>query len=223
MMGNIDLQLTAKRIRLRRDELRMTLAEVGNAAGIAASTVQRYEAASISRPKIPVLKAIAGVLKVSPQWILGFSDDMTVESVKPPANVIPADMSDTVPVPVIGRVAAGLACYAEEHIEYYEPVSRALLSSGDAYVYLQVTGASLSPLIMEGDLVLVRCQDMVDNGKYAVVLIDGEDGVVKRVFFSNGRIELRSENPYYPPRIFGGEDMSRIRSFGKVVDSKRKL
>ncbi|MGN0666919.1 MAG: LexA family protein [Huintestinicola sp.] len=222
-MGSIDLELTAKRIRLRRDELRMTLAEVGNAAGVAASTVQRYEAASISRPKIPVLKAIAGVLKVSPQWILGISDDMTSECVKHPDNVIPVDMSDTVPIPVIGRVAAGLACYAEEHIEYYEPVSRDLIISGEDYVYLQVKGDSMSPLIMEGDLVLVRCQDMVDNGTYAVVLIDGEDGVVKKVFFSNGRIELRSENPYYPPRIFEGEDMSRIRIFGKVIESKRKF
>ena len=81
----------------------------------------------------------------------------------------------------------------------------------------------MSPKILEGDLVLVRCQDIVDSGDYAVVLIDGEDGVVKKVMLGRDYVELISENPYYPPRRFEGSDMDRIRIFGKVVESRRKF
>ncbi|MGN0641905.1 MAG: LexA family protein [Huintestinicola sp.] len=226
-MDECNLKEIAWRIKSRREELKMTLAEVGNLAKVAASTVQRYEAASISRPKIPVLIAISDALKVNPDWILGKSEEKELKAApgyrRLPDNMFDADLSDTVGIPVIGRVAAGYACHAEENIEWYEPVSKEVINSSDRYVYLRVTGDSMSPLIMEGDLVLVRCQDMVDNGTYAVVLIDNEDGVVKKVFFSKGKIELRSENPYYPPRVFEGEELSRIRIFGKVIECKRKF
>ena len=66
-------------------------------------------------------------------------------------------------------------------------------------------------------------EDIVDSGTYAVVIIDNEDGVVKKIYMSKGRIELRSENPYYPPRIFEGEECARVRIFGKVIECKRKF
>ena len=77
--------------------------------GVAPSTIQRYEAGSIARPKIPVLKAIASALGVSYSWITGGADEIA----NMPANAYPADMSGNVRIPVIGRVAAGLACHAD--------------------------------------------------------------------------------------------------------------
>lgn len=207
--------LAGNRIKDRRCELKMTLAELGNAIGVAPSTIQRYEAGSIARPKIPVIKAICSALDISYEWVTGHSDI--------PSNAFRAGGQPGVRIPVIGKVAAGLACHAEEYIEGYETVPASDISSGEDYVYLRVSGDSMSPMILEGDLVLVRCQDIVDNGTYAVVIIDNEDGVVKKIFMSKGRIELRSENPYYPPRIFEGEECARVRIFGKVVECKRKF
>lgn len=140
-----------------------------------------------------------------------------------PANAYPADMSGNVRIPVIGRVAAGLACHADMDIEGYEYAPAEDINPDENYVYLRVKGDSMSPLILEDDLILVRCQDIVDSGTYAVVIIDNEDGVVKKIYMSKGRIELRSENPYYPPRIFEGEECARVRIFGKVIECKRKV
>ena len=187
--------------------------------GVAPSTIQMYEAGSIARPKIPVLKAIASALGVSYSWITGGADEIA----NMPANAYPADMSGNVRIPVIGRVAAGLACHADMDIEGYEYAPAEDINPDENYVYLRVKGDSMSPLILEDDLILVRCQDIVDSGTYAVVIIDNEDGVVKKIYMSKGRIELRSENPYYPPRIFEGEECARVRIFGKVIECKRKF
>lgn len=218
-MEKFNKVLAGNRIKSRRLELELTLSEIANMIGVAPSTIQRYEAGSIARPKIPVLKAIASALGVSYSWITGGADEIA----NMPANAYPADMSGNVRIPVIGRVAAGLACHADMDIEGYEYAPVEDINPDENYVYLRVKGDSMSPLILEDDLILVRCQDIVDSGTYAVVIIDNEDGVVKKIYMSKGRIELRSENPYYPPRIFEGEECARVRIFGKVIECKRKF
>jgi SOS-response transcriptional repressor LexA len=63
----------------------------------------------------------------------------------------------------------------------------------------------------------------VDSGAYAVVTIDGNDGVVKRIVYGKNFIELQSVNPMYPPRRFENEEVTRIRVFGVVKEVKRKF
>mgnify|MGYP000585672906 FL=1 len=70
---------------------------------------------------------------------------------------------------------------------------------------------------------LVRCQSSVDSGSYAVVMIDEEDGVVKKIVYGPDFIELHSINPMYPVRRFENEDVTRIRVFGLVREIKRKF
>ena len=79
------------------------------------------------------------------------------------------------------------------------------------------------PDIKENDLVLVKCQNSADSGAIAVVVIDNEDGVIKRVVYDRDFIELQSINPMYPPRRFEKKEMSRIRIFGIVKQIKRAL
>ena len=66
-------------------------------------------------------------------------------------------------------------------------------------------------------------QASVDSGSIAVVIVDDEDGVIKRVVYGDDFIELQSINPMYPPRRFEGRDVLRIRVFGLVKEVKRKL
>ena len=72
------------------------------------------------------------------------------------------------------------------------------------------------PKIENGDIIQVHRQTSVDSGSIAVVLIDGEDGVVKRVEYGNDWIELHSINPMYPVRRFEGADVLRLRVVGLV-------
>ena len=103
-----------------------------------------------------------------------------------------------------------------------EPVDASLLQDGEEYFWLRVTGDSMTPVINDRDLVLVRRQSTVDSGRYAVVLVDGEEGLVKRVVYNEDWVELQSVNPYYPPRRFEGQAAQQVTVVGLVVESKRK-
>ena len=121
----------------------------------------------------------------------------------------------------MGEVSAGLGRYAQDNVVGYIFEDRVGVGSEEDYVYLKVVGDSMYPEFKDGDLVLVKCQPVVDSGCYGVVMVDDELGVVKRIIYGGGFIELQSVNPMYPPRRFEGEDMERIRVFGLVKGMKR--
>ena len=88
---------------------------------------------------------------------------------------------------------------------------------------ITVTGDSMEPILCEGDLVLVRKQTSVDNGSMAVVLVGGEEGLVKKIFYGPDWIELHSLNPAYAVRRFEGPDVMQVAVLGLVMESKRKF
>ncbi len=206
---------TGERIRQLRREHSLTQEELGAKIGVQKAAIQKYEKGTVTNIKRDSLIKLAQILDTTPEYLLGWNEL--------PDNLDPADSSEFVNIPIIGRVAAGVTCFAENNITGYEPVRKKNLSSGEQYAFLRVVGDSMYPVFMEGDLVLVRCQTSVDSGSYAVVTIDDEDGVVKKVVYGNDFIELQSINPMYPPRRFEGEEVLRIRVFGLVKEINRKF
>lgn len=218
MLDNKDIGNKIKNV---RSEKQLTQDDIANAIGVATSTITRYEKGQVKRIKLPVIQAISRYLGVNPAWVIGKSNEKYNNEI---TNIIPID-NDTkfVNIPVVGRVAAGVTCYADMDIIDYEPTSVDSITPGEDYVYLKVVGDSMYPEFKEGDLILIRCQTSVDSGSYAVVIIDGEDGVVKKIVYGQNWIELHSINPMYPVRRFENEDVLRIRVFGLVKEIKRKF
>ena len=165
---------------------------------------------------------ISQALNVSEAWLMGYDVPMQAEQIAP-SNTYPLDDIKFVNIPVIGSVAAGTGCLADNEIIGYEPTDYDDVKDGQEYRYLTVKGDSMYPKFEEGDLVLVRCQSSVDSGSYAVVLIDDEEGVIKKIVYGPNFIELHSINPMYPVRRFENENVLRIRVFGLVRSIKRKL
>lgn len=206
---------TGERIKQLRKKHNLTQEELGAKIGVKKAAIQKYEKGTVKNIKRDSLIALAKYLDTTPEYLLGWEDT--------PSNALFTDESEFVMIPIIGRVAAGLSCFAETNITDYEPVQKNNITSGEQYAFLRVVGDSMYPMFMEGDLVLVRCQTSVDSGSYAVVTIDGEDGVVKKIVYGSDFIELQSINPMYPPRRFEGEEVMRIRVFGLVKEIKRKF
>lgn len=130
---------------------------------------------------------------------------------------------DTVEIPIYGDVAAGIGCFADDNIIGYEDIPQSWVNPYDQYILLRVKGDSMFPKFEEDDLLLVKAQNSVDSGDYAVALIDDENGVVKRIMYGKNWIELISVNPAYPPRRFEGADVMRIRIVGIVKKSIRDI
>ncbi len=203
-----DIKTMGDKMRNKRKELRLTLDDVAHRVKVAKSTIQRYEAGKIETPKIPVVREIAKVLGVSSAWLLGKEDKTVVK--KEYSNI-----------PILGEVSAGMGAWAEGSVEDY--MVETALNPEKEYIYLKVVGDSMYPEFHQGDYVLVECTPVVESGVFAVVIVDDENGVVKKVVYGEDYIELISVNPMYPPRVFKGKDTERIRIFGKVAGLKRSF
>lgn len=210
-----DLILIGNRIKEARKEKDLTLEDIAKKIGVVKSTIQRYEKGLITTPKQPVLAAIAKVLGVGEDWLCGKKDAVKIVVEKK------QEENSMVIVPVLGEVSAGLGRYANDNITGYIFEDKKDLNNDSDYVYLKVSGDSMYPEFKEGDLVLVKCQPTVESGSYAVVTVDDELGMVKRVIYGNGFIELQSVNPMYPPKRYENEESQRVRVFGLVKGIKR--
>lgn len=196
------------RIYTRRKALGLTLQDIADRVHVARSTIQRYEAGTITQMKMPVLYSIAQALSVNPDWLVGKSDVMDTPL---PANVIPMPKHGT--VPLIGAIACGSPILAEENIEEYVDLPKhiradfALTCRGDSMI-----GAD----IRDGDVVYIRQQAAVHSGQIAAVLIDDE-ATLKRVYLQGETVVLQPENPAYPPLIFSGAEAASLRIIGLAV------
>lgn len=120
-------------------------------------------------------------------------------------------------IPVLGHIAAGQPIFADEHIiDYTSLPSTVAKQDASNYFMLVVKGDSMTgSRIFEGDKVLVRKQDTVENGEIAVVNVNGYDATLKKVKkYDDGSVWLYSTNEKYAPIPLND---SHARIIGKVV------
>lgn len=119
-------------------------------------------------------------------------------------------------IPILGRISAGMPLYAEQHIEGYTLTD---LNGGAEYFALRVSGDSMNAArIQDGDVLIVRRQDEVENGEVAVVMVGDEDATVKRFYATGSTVTLmpQSTNPEHQPQIYDASK-TKIRVIGRVV------
>lgn len=123
---------------------------------------------------------------------------------------------DTIDVPIVGNVAAGIPITAiEEHDEMF-PIPSSYANKGSLFM-LRVKGDSMIEAgILDGDMVLVRQQNTCENGDIVVALID-ESATVKTFMNENGIIKLIPQNSSMEPII---PDQCDI--LGKVISLYRQ-
>ena len=197
------------RIEKSRKALGMTQEELANTLGLNKSTIQRYESGKIEKIKLPIIEAMANTLGVRPEYLAGKSEN-------PESNIEVLPNSKVHMIPVFETVSAVFGAYANDCIIDYIPLYIANISDVPDMMCIKVSGDSMYPKIEDGDIIVVRKQSSVDNGQIAVVLIDGEEGVVKKVNSGKNFMELLSINPMYPPRLFENEEVERISIVGLV-------
>lgn len=115
----------------------------------------------------------------------------------PPTPPLPEAEPPADRVPILGNVAAGSPILAEECIEDYLAFDTG--GRSDEYFALRVRGDSMvNAGILNGDLVVVRRQQVANNGEIVVALLEDE-ATVKRLSRRNGRVWLLPENEDYSP------------------------
>lgn len=139
-------------------------------------------------------------------------------------GAIPLSEIATTKIPVLGTVKAGYNYLAQENIIDYIAF-KVDGTDKENYYALNIVGDSMEPLFDNGDTVIVHKQDDFENGDNCVVLINGEEATVKKVYKGNTGLELKAINPYYPPRIFTKEEIKSlpVKVIGVVEKSIRNF
>ena len=129
-----------------------------------------------------------------------------------PRALVPADMvlravasparresgPETISLPIVGRVAAGVPITATENLEDTFVLPASFVGRKGAFM-LRVKGDSMiDAAILDGDLIVVEPQPTAHNGEIVVAMIDGE-ATVKRFYREDGRIRLQPENATMAP------------------------
>lgn len=206
-----------KMINQRRTELKLTLEQVGQAVGVGKSTVKKWEDGYISNMRRDKIALLAKVLKMNPVSFI------TGEFKEEEEQAIPLPQTNVFMRPVYDSISAGFGAVAQDVPVDYMPTYITCPSEQDKYIWINVHGDSMSPLIDDGSKILIKKQTSVDSGQIAAVLVDDEEAVVKKVLYNDNTVELHSVNPYYPPRVFKNNDVTRVQILGLVKEVSKSL
>ncbi|TRO96118.1 transcriptional repressor LexA [Glycocaulis profundi] len=130
-----------------------------------------------------------------------------------------APASESIDVPILGRIAAGVPIEAIQHEKDRLAVPPDMISKGEHFA-LEVQGDSMIEAgILDGDVVVIRRGDTAGNGEIVVALVDDEEATLKRLRRKGNSIALEAANPAYETRIFGPD---RVKVQGRLVGLIRR-
>ena len=190
-----------QRIKTLRDSIAMSQVDMAERIGVSKQTLYKYENDIITNIPSDKIEEIARLVGVEPSFIMGWED--STESIR---------------IPVYGRVAAGIPLEAITDIIDYEEIPTTW--KGD-YIALKVKGDSMTPRITDGDVIIARKQDDAESGDVVVAMVDGQDATVKKLIKNASGITLQPYNPIYEPMFF--PDSSDVKIIGKVVELRGKF
>jgi len=176
--------------------------EIGEAVGLASSSTVHGHLARLENK---------GLIRRDP------TKPRAIEIIQPEDDSIPRQ--NTISVPLVGKVTAGLPISAIENIEEYFPLPEQLVPSDDHVFMLEIVGESMIEAgILDGDYVIVRQQSTANNGEIVVAMTDENEATVKRFFKEKDYFRLQPENSNMEPIIL--RDVSIL---GKVIGLYRQV
>ena len=208
-MSDTDL---SSRIRQRREQLGLSQEELAARMGYRSkSSITKLEKGINDLPRAK-LEELAAALDTTPAWLMGL-----VDLPFPPPGFEP--LPEMVRVPLVGSIACGTPITAEQNIECYIGVPAAW----HADFALTCHGNSMAPTICDGDIVCIRRQPEVEQGKIAAVRI-GEEATLKHFHRQGETVMLLADNTAVcPPMVFAGPQLEEIQIEGRAVGFCRGL
>lgn len=118
---------------------------------------------------------------------------------------------------MMGEISCGEPKYTNEDRESYVMAGTNI----EADFCLKAKGDSMiNARILDGDIVFIRKQDIVDNGEIAAVVVNNDsEATLKRFFYYKEKslLILKPENPAYEDQIYQGEELNQVHVLGKAI------
>lgn len=229
-MGKIIFEKVGKRLKEARERKKITLEEAGKKVDVHKSTVLRWENGETEKIKLPILETLADYYNVDPAWLAGYDVPMekNTASVSEQLKNIGAmyvSNTDLVKIPVLGVVKAGYDYLAQENWIGTIDVEKNIVNDGSEYFALKVHGDSMSPALIQDDIVVIKKQNDFENGDIVVAIVNGNEATIKKGKKTDLSITLQPLNPSYDPLVFTYDEMKTIpvTIIGIVKQLKREF
>ncbi|MDX5318279.1 MAG: transcriptional repressor LexA [Actinomycetes bacterium] len=194
-----------------------TIREIGEIVGLQSPSSVKYQLDALERkghirrdPRLP--RAM--------ELVQSAGEDGSAGAEAPGAAPVPLlghEVAEGMLVPLVGRIAAGGPILAEQSVEDVFTLPRQLVGDGELFM-LRVAGDSMvDAAICDGDWVVVRRQQVAENGEVVAALLEDE-ATVKTFQRRDGHVWLMPANPAYSP--IPGDDAMVL---GKVVSVLRSV
>ena len=171
------------KIRELREKRNLTQEELAEYLNTTSQTVSRYEIGD-RKTNQDILYKLAEYFKVS---INDFFPPLSFDNGK----LIEID-SDTIQIPVLGTIKAGVAIEAQQDILEYIDIPKNWLKGGKSFYGLKISGDSMFPKYNEKDIVIFEHTEdyTIANNKDCAVMVNGYDATFKNVTINDNGITL---------------------------------
>ena len=204
------ISTVSERLQILMLETGYRAVDICKGTGISKSAFSMY----LSRqndPKGENLLKLADFFNVAPEWLQGYDVDKR-KTIALPRGIQP--LPKMVRKPRLGNVSCGVPLDSPQNFDGYDKVPENV----DCDYTLKCSGDSMiGARIYDGDIVYIKQQPIVESGEIAVVLVNGNETLLKRVYIYPESVILQAENPAYPPLTFVKQEMDNVTIIGKAV------
>lgn len=203
-------KIFSKNLNYYLSKVNKTQREVADAISVSPQTFNTW-CQGIALPRMGKVQRLADYFHIEKSDLI---DERTEQPSSPKSNI----------VKILGRVATGIPLEAITDIVDEEEIPEELARTGE-FFGLRISGDSMEPDIHNGDTVIVKRQDDAESDEIVIALVNGNDGVCKRLKKYADSIALISLNPNYEPMYFSREEIEEkpVKIIGKVVELRRKF
>lgn len=207
----MDMGERLKELRLKKGA---TQEEVGKVINVTKPTIMKYEKGLVENLKRSSIEKLAKYFEVAPSYLMCLDENKTDRLENPVTSI-----------PILGTVKAGYDYLAQENWIGTIDVETSLVGNGNEYFALKVHGDSMSPVLIEDDIVIIKKQNDFENGDIVVAIINGNEATIKKGKKSDSSILLQPLNSAYEPLIFTYDEMKTIpvEIIGIVKQLKREF
>lgn len=213
----------SKNLKYLREKKDISKNKLGEMVGVNQTTIGRWESNEIT-PSIDNVEEVAKALNIE-------LPDLLIKDLSFDNATMMTTTSDTIQIPVLGTIKAGIPIEAQENVVEYVDIPKDWIKGGKSFYGLKISGDSMYPKYSENDIVIF--ENTLDytqaNNKDCAVMVNGFDATFKNVTLNENGITLvpfnLNNSDGYKPTFYNKEQIEKlpVKIIGIAREKRTKL
>jgi len=208
----------SKNLKSIREAKKISQQDIADKIGIDRSAISYWESGKADPTMGNVVK-VAEALDVDIITLIG--GELNFDN----AELISTN-DNTAKIPVLGVIKAGIPMEAQEDIIDYIDIPDDWTKGNQKYFALKISGDSMSPNYVDGDIVIFLSTSAFETGQDCAVMVNGDDATFKKVAITDNGLLLQPYNiGKYDLKFYTKEDVEKlpVKIIGVAKERRTKL